>query len=153
MSRRWLRVGALGMAVVLAGCAAAPSKPVVEAQSIDSLDAQAPAECAAPPPSSHAAVRLARAVGYGTLGVFLGALQGASEGANWVWGSGGSRSDAVWIGAAAGAGVGFLVGFVTGIAKAGTSWSPEPTTPPTCQANPTEAIAAAEDNIQTEGKE
>jgi hypothetical protein len=73
------------MAVVLAGCAGAPVKPAAEAQAVDSLEAQAPAECAATPPPRHASVRLARAVGYGTVGVFLGALQGASGGANWVW--------------------------------------------------------------------
>ena len=95
MSRRWLRVGAFGMAVMLAGCAGAPVKPAVQALDVDSEEAQAPAECSAPPPSSAAAVRLARAVGYVTVGVFLGALQGASEGASWVWGSGGSRSGAM----------------------------------------------------------
>jgi hypothetical protein len=145
MSGRWLRVGALGMAVVLAGCASAPLKPPVEAQAVDSLAAQAPAECAAPPPSSDAAVRLARAVGYGTLGVFLGALQGASDGASWAWGSGGSRSDAVWIGAAAGAGVGFLIGFVAGLAKAGTGWGAEPATFPSCQADLPDTTAFAEE--------
>jgi hypothetical protein len=137
MSGWLLRVGALGMAVVLAGCAAAPLKPVVEPLAFES---ETPAECIATPPSSHAAVRLARAVGYGTLGVLLGALQGASDGANWAWGSGGSRSDAVWIGAAAGAGVGFLVGFVAGLAKAGNGWSPEPATcPPTLAESTTPA--------------
>jgi hypothetical protein len=90
MSGHWLRVVALGLAVVLAGCAAAPPKPVGEVQAVDSLEAQAPAECAAPPPSGDAAVRLARAVGYGTLGVFLGPLQGAGEGANWALWTGGS---------------------------------------------------------------
>jgi hypothetical protein len=132
------------MAVVLAGCAAAPLKQAVEPLAFES---ETPAECAAPPPSSHAAVRLARAVGYGTVGVFLGALQGASDGANWVWGSGG-RSDAVWIGAAAGAGMGLLIGFVTGLAKAGTGWSAEPATSPTCQAELTEATALAEESTQ-----
>jgi hypothetical protein len=38
----------------------------------------------------------------------------------------------VWIGAAAGAGVGFLVGFVAGLAKAGSGWSHEPVTSPSC---------------------
>jgi len=64
MSRQWLWAGALGIAVVLAGCASAPLKPTLEAQG---LAADAPAECAAPPPSGDAAVRLARALGYGTL--------------------------------------------------------------------------------------
>jgi hypothetical protein len=36
MSRQWLRVGALGMAVVLAGCAAAPLKPAVEGLAVES---------------------------------------------------------------------------------------------------------------------
>ena len=148
MSRQWLRVGALGMAVVLAGCAAAPLKPAVEGLAVES---QSPAECAAPPSSGDGVACLGRAIGYGTLGVFIGALQGAGDGANSAWWSGGSRSDGAWIGAAAGAGVGFLIGFVTGLAKAGTGWSPEPPTAPACQANPTEAIAAAEDNIEPEG--
>jgi hypothetical protein len=145
MSRGWLRVGALGMAVVLAGCAATPLKPVVEAFEPES---QPPAECTAQAPSSNGAARLGRAVGYGTLGVFLGALQGATGGANWAWGSGGSRSDAVWIAAAAGADVGFLIGFVTGLAKAGTGWSPEPATPPARQAELAEATALAEESTQ-----
>jgi hypothetical protein len=89
-------------------------------------------ECTAPAPSGNGAARLGRAIGYGTVGVFLGALQGASDGANWVWGTGGSRSDAVWIGAAAGAGVGFLVGFVAGLTKAGPGWSHEPVTSLSC---------------------
>jgi len=141
MSRRWLRVGALGMAVVAAGCAAAPPKPVVEAFEPES---QPPAECTTQPPSRNGAARLGRAVGYGALGVFLGALQGASDGANWAWGSGGSRSDAVWIGAAAGAGMGFLIGFATGLAKAGSGWSPEPAASPACQADLAETTASAE---------
>ena len=91
MSRRLLRVGALGMAVVLAGCASAPPKPTVEAFEPES---QPPAECTAQAPSGNGAARLGRAVGYGALGVFLGALQGAGDGASWAWGSGGSRSDA-----------------------------------------------------------
>lgn len=131
------------MAVVLAGCAAAPPKPVVEAFEQES---EAPTECVAAASSSVAAVRLARAVGYGTLGVFLGALQGASEGANWVWGSGGSRSNAVWIGAATGASVGFVIGFVSGLAKAGTGWSPEPATSPVCPPTLAETMPPAEDN-------
>jgi hypothetical protein len=148
MSRRCLRVGALGMAMVLAGCASAPPKPVVETLAVDSLEPQALAECAAPPPSSDAAVLLARAVGYGTLGVFLGALQGASDGASWAWGTGASRSDAAWIGAAAGAGVGFLIGFVTGLAKAGTGWSPEPTASRHCPPALAETTALAEEMLR-----
>jgi len=147
MSGRWLRVGALGMAVVLAGCAAAPPKPVVEALEPES---QPPAECTTQAPSRNGAARLGRAVGYGALGVFLGALQGASDGANWAWGSGGSRSDAVWIGAAAGAGVGLLIGFATGLAKAGTGWSPEPTTSPPCPAVLAETTPPPEDHMETE---
>src|SRR5512132_177109 len=122
MSGRWLRVGALGMAVVFAGCASAPLKPALEPLAFES---ETPAECTAPPPSHHAAVRLARAIGYGTMGVFLGVLQGSGEGASWAWSSVGSRSDASWIGAAAGAGLGFVIGFVAGLAKAGPGWSPE----------------------------
>ena len=54
MSRRWLRVGALGMAVMLAGCAAAPPKPAVEAFEPES---QPPAECTAQAPSGNEAAR------------------------------------------------------------------------------------------------
>ena len=143
MSRRWLRVGALGMVVVLAGCAAAPPKPMVEAFEPES---QPPAECTVHAPSGNGAARLGRAVGYGALGVFLGALQGASDGASWAWGFGGSRSDAVWIGAATGAGVGFLIGFVTGLAKAGAGWSPEPASSPPCPLTLAESASSAEDN-------
>lgn len=130
------------MAVALAGCAAAPPKPVVEALATES---QAPAECTAQAPSGNGVARLGRALGYGTLGVFLGALQGAGEGASPAWWSGGSRSDGTWIGAAAGAGLGFLIGFVTGLAKAGTSWSPEPATTPACQADLAESMASVEE--------
>jgi hypothetical protein len=144
MSRRWLRVGTLGMAVVLAGCAAAPLKPVVEAFEPES---QPPAECTAQAPSSNGAARLGRAVRYGTLGVFLGALQGATDGATWAWGSGGNRSDAVWS-PAAGAGVGFLVGFVTGLAKAGRAWSAEPATSPACPQALAETTVPAEGNLE-----
>jgi len=38
---------ALGMAVVFAGCAAAPPKPAVEARAVEEPSAQVPAECAA----------------------------------------------------------------------------------------------------------
>jgi hypothetical protein len=143
MSGRWLRVGALGMAVVLAGCAAAPPKPAVEAFEPES---QPPAECTTQAPSGNGAARLGLAVGYGTLGVVLGALQGASDGANWAWGSGGRRSDAVWIGAAAGAGVGFLIGFVAGLAKAGGGWSAESAASPPCPPVLAESTAPAEDD-------
>jgi hypothetical protein len=85
MSRRLLRVGALGLAVVLAGCAAAPPKPLVEAFEPES---QPPDECNTRAPSGNGAARLGRAVGYAALGVFFGALQGASDGANWAWGPG-----------------------------------------------------------------
>lgn len=135
--------GAWDGAVVLAGCASAPPKPVVEAQADES---QAPAECAAQAPAGDGVARLGRAVGYGTLGVFLGALQGAGEGANWSRWSGGGWSDGAWIGAAAGAGVGFLIGFVSGLAKAGTGWSPEPTTPPPCPPAVAESTTPAEGN-------
>jgi hypothetical protein len=94
---------------------------------------------------------LGRAIGYGTLGVFLGALEGTSEGANWARWTGGSWSDGAWIGAAAGASVGFLIGFVAGLAKAGSGWSAEPTASPTCQPNPAEPMTAAEDSMETEG--
>ena len=90
----------------------------------------------------------ARAIGYGTLGVFLGALQGASDGADWSRWGGGWSSDGAWIGAAAGAGVGFLIGFVTGLAKAGTGWGAEPATSPACQAELAEATALAEESPQ-----
>jgi hypothetical protein len=53
----------------------------------------------------------------------------------------------VWIGAATGAG--FLIGFVTGLAKAGSSWSPEPTTSPACPQALAETTAPAEDNLET----
>ena len=143
MSRRWLRVGAFGIAVVLAGCAGAPLKPAVEPLALES---EAPAECTALSPSGNGAARLGRAIGYGTVGVFLGALQGAGEGASWAWSSGGSRSDAAWIGAAAGAGVGFLVGFVAGLAKAGSGWSHEPVASPSCPKTLAETTAPAGDN-------
>ena len=143
MSRRWLRAGAFGMAVMLAGCAGAPLKPAAEALALES---QAPAECTEPAPSGNGAARLGRAIGYGTVGVFLGALQGAGDGASWAWGTGGSRSDAVWIGAAAGAGVGFLIGFVTGLAKAGSGWSHEPANSPPCQAELAEATLPTNGN-------
>jgi hypothetical protein len=42
------------MAVVLAGCAAAPLKPAVEPLALES---EAPAQCAGPSPSSQAGVR------------------------------------------------------------------------------------------------
>jgi hypothetical protein len=143
MSRHWLRVGALGMAVVLAGCAAAPSKPAVEGLAVES---QTPTECAAQASSGNGVARLGRAIGYGTLGVFVGALQGAGDGANWARWTGGSRSDGAWIGAAAGAGVGFLIGFVAGLTKAGSGWSPEPAAPPACPPTLAESTAPAEDN-------
>jgi hypothetical protein len=133
------------MAVVLAGCAAAPPKPAVETFEPES---KPPAECTAQAPSGNGAARLGRAVGYGALGVFVGALQGAGEGASWALWTGGSMSDGAWIGAAAGAGVGFLIGFVTGLAKAGSGWSAEPATPPACQAELAEATALAEDSTQ-----
>jgi uncharacterized lipoprotein YbaY len=41
MTREWLRVAALSMAVVLAGCASAPPKPAVEGLAAES---QAPSE-------------------------------------------------------------------------------------------------------------
>jgi hypothetical protein len=146
MTREWLRVGALGMAVVLAGCAAAPPKPALEAFEPESQPA---AECTTHAPSGNGAARLGRAVGYGALGIFLGALQGAGEGANWAWGSGGSRSDAVWIGAAAGASMGFLIGFVTGLAKAGSGFSVEPASTPPCPPASAETTVLAEDNLET----
>jgi hypothetical protein len=147
MSGRWLRVGALGMAVVLASCASAPPKPVVEAFEPES---QPSAECTTQAPSGNGAARLGRAVGYGALGVFLGALQGAGEGASWALWTGGSMSDGAWIGAAAGAGVGFLIGFVTGLATAGTGWSPEPATSPACPEALVKSTAPAEDNTKPE---
>jgi hypothetical protein len=89
------------MAVMLAGCAAAPPKLAVEAHAV---------------------------------------------GASWAWGYGGSRSDAEWIGAAAGASVGFVIGFVAGLAKTGSGWSRELTTPPACLSTVAESTAPAEDN-------
>jgi hypothetical protein len=47
MTGKWLRVGALGMGMVLAGCASAPPEPAIEAQTVEEPSAQAPAECAA----------------------------------------------------------------------------------------------------------
>ena len=134
------------MAVVLPGCAGAPLKPAVEPLALES---QTPAECTGPAPSHHAAVRLARAIGYGTVGVFLGALQGAGDGASWAWSTGSSRSDAAWIGAAAGAGLGFVIGFVAGLAKAGPGWSPEPATPLPCPPALAETTASTEDYLET----
>jgi hypothetical protein len=146
MTREWLRAGALGMVVVLAGCAGAPPNPAVEAQAPAEPPAQALTACAAQAPSGDGVARLGRAIGYGTLGVCLGALEGAGEGASWAWSTGASRSDGAWIGAAAGAGLGFLIGFVTGLAKVGSGWSPEPTTAPACQAELAEAAVVAESN-------
>lgn len=80
--------------------------------------------------------------------MFLGALQAAGEGASWAWGSGGSWSEAAWIGAAAGAGMGFLIGFVTGLTKAGSGWSPEPAASPACQTELGEATTPAEESTQ-----
>jgi len=133
---------------VLAGCASAPSKPAVEAQAVE---AQTPTECAAQAPPGDGVARLGRAIGYGTLGVFIGALQGAGEGANWSRLGGGGWSDGARIGAAAGAGVGFLIGFVAGLAKAGTGWSPEPATPPTCPPALAEITPPAEGTTEAEG--
>jgi hypothetical protein len=48
-------------------------------------------------------------------------------------------------GAAAGAGVGFPVGFVAGLAKAGTGWSHEPVTSPSCPKTLAETTAPTED--------
>jgi len=140
MTREWVRIAALSMAVVLASCASAPPKPAVEAQA---LEADAPAECTAQAPAGDGVARLGREIGYGTVGVFLGALQGASEGASWSrWGGGGWSSNGAWIGAAAGAGVGLLIGFVTGLAKAGSGWRPEPVASLPCPPAVAEAAAA-----------
>jgi hypothetical protein len=109
------------------------------------VESQTPTDCAAQAPSRDGVARLGKAIGYGTLGVFIGALQGAGEGVTWSRWSGGGWSDGAWIGAAAGAGVGFLIGFATGLAKAGTGWSSEPATSPTCQAELAEATAPPED--------
>jgi hypothetical protein len=51
---------------------------------------------------------------------------------------------------AAGAGVGFLIGFVTGLATAGTGWSPEPATSPACPEALVKSTAPAEDNTKPE---
>jgi hypothetical protein len=98
MCRRWLRVGAFGMAVVVAGCATAPPNPSAGAIAPES---HAPTECTTSPSSGNGVARLSQAIGYGTVGVFLGALQGASDGAGWAWTTGGSGSHGAWIGAAA----------------------------------------------------
>ena len=70
------------------------------------------------------------------------------DGAIGAWGSGGGGSDAVWIGAAAGAGVGFLIGFAAGLARAGSGWTPEPVFSPACQAELAEATEPAEESTQ-----
>jgi hypothetical protein len=62
-------------------------------------------------------------MGARTLSVFLGALLRASGGA----------------------GVGLLIGFVAGLGKAGTGWSPEPATTPACQADLAESMASVEE--------
>lgn len=96
-----------------------------------------------------------RAVGPGArlwnLGVFPGALQGASDAANWARGNGGAWSDRAWITVAAGAGVGFLIGFAADLAEAGRGWSPEPAAPPPCPAALAEPTLAAEGNMEREG--
>jgi hypothetical protein len=142
MCRRWLRVGAFGMAVVVAGCATAPPNPSVGAIAPGS---QAPTECTTSPSSGNGVARLGRAIGYGTVGVFLGALQGASDGAGWAWTTGGSGSHGAWIGAAAGAGIGFLIGFVAGLAKADSGWSSGPAASSSCPQ------ALAETTVPAEG--
>jgi hypothetical protein len=143
MKRAWLRVGALSMAVVLAGCASAPPKPVAEAPTVE---AQAPGECVAQAPSGDGVARLGRALGLIGLGLLVGALQGASDGAGWALWTGGSMGEAAWIGAAAGAGVGFLFGFGASLIKADSNWSVEPATPPACPTAEVEPAASVEDD-------
>lgn len=150
MARKWLRIWALGTAVAVAGCATAPPKPAVEARAVEESPALPPAECGAQAPSGNGVARLGVALGYGALGLFIVALRGAGEGARWALWTGGSRSDGAWIGAAAGAGVGFLIGFAAGLGKAGSGWSPEPATSPACRAL-AETTANVEDNTETEG--
>jgi len=88
------------------------------------------------------------------VGVFLGALQGAGEGANWSrWGGGSWSSSGAWIGAAAGAGVGFLIGLVTGLAKAGSGFSVEPAASPSCPPALAESTAPAEDKTERARRE
>jgi hypothetical protein len=137
------------MTLVLAGCATAPLKPAVEAQAVDSFGAPAPAECAAQPSSGNGVTRLGRALGYGALGVFLGALQGASNGAGWGLVAGGSWSEGALIGA--GARLGFLIGFTAGLVKAGSGFSGEPAASPACPPALAETTVAAEDNTERAG--
>lgn len=127
---------------MLAGCASAPPKPTAEAL--------APVECGARASSGDAVARLGRALGYGAVGVLVGAFQGAGDGASWVLVTGGSWSEAAWIEAAAGAGLGFLIRFVTGLAKAGSGFGAEPAAPPRCPSAVAEPTAHAEDYIETE---
>ena len=97
-----------------------------------------------------AVAHLGRALGYGAVGVLVGAFQGAGDGASWVLVTGGSWSEAAWIGAAAGAGLGFLIRFVTGLAKAGSGFGAEPAAPPRCPSAVAAPTAHAEDYIETE---
>jgi len=135
------------MAVGVASCATAPPNPSGGAIAPES---QAPTECTTSPSSGNGVARLGRAIGYGTVGVFLGALQGASDGATWAWTTGGSGSHGAWIGAAAGAGIGFLIGFVAGLAKADSGWSPGPAASPSCPQALAEPIVVAEENMALE---
>jgi hypothetical protein len=135
------------MAVVVAGCATAPPDPSVGAIALES---QAPTECTTSPSSGNGVASLGRAIGYGTVGAFLGALQGASDGAGWAWTTGGSGSHGAWIGAAAGASIGFLIGFVAGLAKADSGWSPEPAFSPSCPQALAEPIVVGESNMAME---
>jgi hypothetical protein len=56
----------------------------------------------------------------------------------------------VWIGATASAGVGFLIGFVAGLARTGSGWTPEPVFSPACPPALAETTAPAEDYVETE---
>ena len=142
MTRGWQRIGALLMALVLAGCASAPPKGPAAPRA---LEAPTPAECEARASSGNGVARLGQSLGYIALALLVGALQGASDGAGWALWTGGSMSEAAWIGAAAGASVGFLFGFGASLSKAGSDWSPEPVPPQPCPAFLVEPAASMEE--------
>lgn len=58
------------------------------------------------------------AVRSGMMGLFLGGLLGAAEGARVAAYHGAGVGEAAWIGAAAGAGIGLVIGFISGWQKA-----------------------------------
>ena len=77
-------------------------------------------------------------------------MRGVSAGAGAGWGlvAGGSWSEGALIGAAAGAGLGFLIGFTASLVKAGSGFSAEPATSPACPPALAETTVAAEDNTE-----